>query len=53
MCDFAFGVRYRFVSGDGLPETEAAVPVVPVVRSVADEGGDWTSSIAWPFRVWG
>ena len=38
---FAFGVRYRFVSGDGLPETEAAVPVVPAVWPVADEGGDF------------
>ena len=37
---FAFGVRFRFVSGDGLPETEAAVPVVPAVRPVADGGED-------------
>ena len=33
-------MRFRFVSGDGLPETEAAVPVVPAVRPVSDGGED-------------
>jgi hypothetical protein len=37
---FAFGVRYRFVSGEGVPETEAAVPVIPAVWPVQDPEGD-------------
>lgn len=37
---FAFGVRYRFVSGDGVPETEAAMPVIPVTWPVQDHEGD-------------
>jgi hypothetical protein len=36
---FGFGVRYRFVSGEGVPDAEAAVPVVPVAWPV-EEGGD-------------
>jgi len=36
---FGFGVRYRFVSGEGAPDAEAAVPVVPVAWPV-EEGGD-------------
>ena len=37
---FAFGVRYRFVSGDGVPETEAALSVIPVSFSVQDLEGE-------------
>ena len=37
---FAFGARYRFVSGEGVPETEAAVPVIPAVWPVQDLEGD-------------
>ncbi|MBI4002191.1 MAG: hypothetical protein HY348_10450 [Nitrospira defluvii] len=36
---FAFGVRYRFVSGEGVPETEAAFSVMPVAWSVQDLEG--------------
>ena len=36
---FAFGVRYRFVSGEVEAEIEAAVPIVPVAWSVQDGGG--------------
>lgn len=35
---FTFGVRYRFVSGEGVPDTEAAVPVLPVAWPVEEEG---------------
>lgn len=35
---FAFGVRYRFVSGEGVPETEAAVPALPVAWPVEQDG---------------
>ncbi len=37
---FSFGVRYRFVSGEGVPETEAALAVIPVAWSVQDLEGD-------------
>ena len=36
---FDFGVRYRFVSGEGVSDAEAAVPVIPVAWPV-QEGGD-------------
>lgn len=36
---FTFGVRYRFVSGEGVPETEAGLLVVPVARPVQDLEG--------------
>ncbi|MEK6802603.1 MAG: hypothetical protein AABZ34_08040 [Nitrospirota bacterium] len=35
---FAFGARYRFVSGEGVPETEAAVTVVPAAWPVEEDG---------------
>ena len=34
---FTFGVRYRFVSGEGVPDTEAAVSVLPVTWPVEEE----------------
>ncbi len=34
---FTFGVRYRFVSGEGVPDTEAAVPVFPAAWRVEEE----------------
>ncbi len=37
---FAFGVRYRFVSGDGLPETEAGLSVIPASLPVQDLEGE-------------
>ncbi len=37
---FAFGVRYRFVSGEGVPETEAALSVIPVAWPVQDLEGE-------------
>lgn len=37
---FAFGVRYRFVSGEGVPETEAGLSVIPVAWSVQDLEGE-------------
>lgn len=33
---FAFGVRYRFVSGEGVPETEAGLFAIPVARPVQE-----------------
>ncbi|MCC2643310.1 MAG: hypothetical protein K0S45_3723 [Nitrospira sp.] len=36
---FAFGVRYQFVSGDGVPETEAALSVVPAIWPVQNYEG--------------
>ena len=37
---FTFGVRYRFVSGEGVPETEAAVPVVPAAWPIEEDGDE-------------
>jgi hypothetical protein len=37
---FSFGVRYRFVSGEGVPETEAALAVIPVAWQVQELEGD-------------
>lgn len=37
---FAFGVRYRFVSGEGRPETEAALLALPVARLVQELEGE-------------
>ena len=36
---FGFGVRYRFVSGEGGPDAETALLVVPVVQRVEEERG--------------
>jgi hypothetical protein len=37
---FSFGVRYRFVSGEGVPETEAGRIVMPVARPVQELEGE-------------
>jgi hypothetical protein len=37
---FAFGVRYRFISGEGVPETESGQFVVPVGRLVQELEGE-------------
>jgi len=37
---FTFGVRYRFVSGEGVPETEAGLFAIPVVRPVQELEGE-------------
>ena len=37
---FSFGVRYRFVSGEGVPETEAALAVIPVAWPVQELEGE-------------
>lgn len=37
---FTFGVRYRFVSGEGVPETEAGLVMIPVARLVQDLEGE-------------
>ena len=37
---FAFGVRYRFVSSEGMPETEAALFVIPVAWPVQELEGE-------------
>jgi len=34
---FSFGVRYRFVAGDGTAESEASLPLLPVRRQSVDE----------------
>ena len=42
---FTFGVRYRFVSGEGVPDTEAAVPVFPAAWRVEEENDGDTLEI--------
>ena len=37
---FSFGVRYRFVSGEGVPETEAAFAVIPAAWPVQELEGE-------------
>ncbi len=36
---FGFGVRYRFVSGEGGPDAETALLTLPVARRVEEESG--------------
>ncbi len=36
---FGFGVRYRFVSGEGTPDAETSVPMIPAAWLVEHEGG--------------
>lgn len=36
---FGFGVRYRFVSGEGGTDAETSLPVIPAARFVQQEGG--------------
>lgn len=37
---FGFGVRYRFVTGEGVPETEAVIPAIPAGWTTQDRPGD-------------
>ncbi|MBA2484857.1 MAG: hypothetical protein H0V35_01940 [Nitrospira sp.] len=37
---FAFGVRYRFVSGEGVPEAEASLVIIPTAWPVQDLEGE-------------
>jgi hypothetical protein len=37
---FGFGVRYRFLSGEGVPETESSLLVMPVGRLVQELEGE-------------
>ncbi len=55
MARFSFGVRYRFVSGEGVPETEAAIAVIPVAWPVQDleselDTIDRLASLGWGGR---
>lgn len=50
---FQFGVRYRFVSGQGVPDVETALLVLPVAQRVEEERDVPVSSTASRFHVWG